>query len=150
MGSREKLLASLERLEPRLLLSTTSLSELFEAAEIIDVTPAGSVSVNGEMVSDGQTQMYQFSTPATGSFFIDMEALGGNLDSILEVYNEAGQAVLSYRVFRCWVSEYQALPELDANGNAVAIQMLKLENEGWERDLDVTEPEESTFTVPAG
>lgn len=88
MGSRERLLASLERLEPRLLLSTTPLSELFQAAEIIDVTPAGSVSVNGEVVSDGQTQMYQFSTPATGSFFIDMEALGGNLDSVLEVYNE--------------------------------------------------------------
>ena len=70
-------------------------------------------------------------------------------DIILEVYNEAGQAVLSYRIFRCWVSEYQALPELDANGNAIAIQMLKLENEGWERDYDVTEPAEPEFTEPA-
>src|SRR5712675_2088943 len=67
----------------------------------------------------------------------------------LEVYNEAGQLVIAYKIFRCWVSEYQALPDLDANANAVAIQTLKLENEGWERDLDVTEPSEPTFTQPA-
>jgi phage tail-like protein len=63
-------------------------------------------------------------------------------DLIIEVYNEAGQLVLAYRVFRCWVSEYQAFPELDANANAVAIETLKLENEGWERDAEVAEPEE--------
>ncbi len=70
-------------------------------------------------------------------------------DVIIELYNEAGQKVIAYRVFRCWPSEYQSLPELDASGNAVAIQMLKLENEGWERDYDVTEPEEPQFTEPA-
>jgi len=70
-------------------------------------------------------------------------------DIILDVFNEAGQIVISYSVFRCWPSEYQALPELDASANAVAIQMLKLENEGWERDQAVTEPEEPTFTDPA-
>jgi phage tail-like protein len=69
-------------------------------------------------------------------------------DIAIEVYNEAGQKVLAYNVFRCWVSEYQALPDLDANANAVAIQTLKLENEGWERDLDVVEPAEPTFTEP--
>ena len=58
-------------------------------------------------------------------------------DIIIEVYNEAGQLAIAYKVFRCWVSEFQALPDLDANANAVAIQTLKLENEGWERDLDV-------------
>jgi phage tail-like protein len=63
-------------------------------------------------------------------------------DVIIELYNEAGQKVLAYNVFRCWVSEYQALPELDASTNAVAIQTLKLENEGWERDTSVTEPTE--------
>jgi phage tail-like protein len=71
-------------------------------------------------------------------------------DVIIDLFNEAGQKVISYRVFRCWVSEYQALPDLDANANAVAIQHIKLENEGWERDLDVVEPAEPTFTVPAG
>ena len=70
-------------------------------------------------------------------------------DLIIEVYNEAGQVALAYKVYRCWVSEFQALPDLDANANAVAIQHLKLENEGWERDLDVTEPSEPRFTEPA-
>ncbi len=67
-------------------------------------------------------------------------------DILLEVYNEAGQLALAYKVFRCWVSEFQALPDLDANANAVAIQTIKLENEGWERDTEVTEPSEPTFT----
>jgi phage tail-like protein len=70
-------------------------------------------------------------------------------DIILEFYNEAGQLAIAYKVFRCWVSEFQALPDLDANANAVAIQHLKLENEGWERDVAVTEPSEPQFTEPA-
>jgi phage tail-like protein len=70
-------------------------------------------------------------------------------DMILELYNEAGQLVIAYKVFRAWVSEYQSLPELDANANAVAIQTLKLEHEGWERDYDVTEPSEPSFLEPA-
>ena len=69
-------------------------------------------------------------------------------DLIIEVYNEAGQLALAYKVFRCWVSEFQALPDLDANANSVAIQNIKLENEGWERDYDVTEPTEPGFTEP--
>ena len=71
-------------------------------------------------------------------------------DVIIDVFNEAGQKVLSYQVFRCWVSEYQALPDLDASANAVAIQHIKLENEGWVRDVSVVEPTEPTFTDPAG
>ena len=63
-------------------------------------------------------------------------------DIILEMYNEAGQLAIAYKVFRCWVSEYQALPDLDSNANAVAIQHINLENEGWERDTAVTEPTE--------
>jgi len=69
-------------------------------------------------------------------------------DVILEVYNETGQVVLAYKIYRCWVSEFQALPDLDANANAVAIQHIKLENEGWERDYEVTEPTEPSFTEP--
>ncbi len=71
-------------------------------------------------------------------------------DLIIELYNESGQLVIAYKVYRAWVSEYQAMPDLDANANAVAIQHLKLETEGWERDLDVTEPTEPSYTVPAG
>ena len=68
-------------------------------------------------------------------------------DVIIELYNEAGQLALAYKVFRCWVSEYQALPDLDANANAVAIQHIKLENEGFERDTSVVEPTEPVLTV---
>jgi phage tail-like protein len=71
-------------------------------------------------------------------------------DIIIEIYNEAGQLAIAYNVFRCWVSEYQPLPDLDANANAVAIQHIKIENEGWQRDYGVTEPTEPTFTEPAG
>jgi phage tail-like protein len=69
-------------------------------------------------------------------------------DIIIEMYNEAGQKVIAYNVFRCWVSEYQAIPDLDANANAVAIQHIKLENEGWSRDESVTEPSEPSFLEP--
>ena len=69
-------------------------------------------------------------------------------DIVIDMFNEAGQIALSYRIFRCWVSEYQALPDLDANANAIAIQTLKLENEGWERDYDVAEPAELSFVEP--
>jgi phage tail-like protein len=69
-------------------------------------------------------------------------------DIIIEVYNEAGQLVIAYYVHRCWPSEYQAVPDLDAKGNDIAIQTLKLENEGWERDYAVPEPEEPSFTEP--
>jgi phage tail-like protein len=68
---------------------------------------------------------------------------------IIEFLNEAGQVAIAYQVFRCWVSEFQALPDLDANANGVAFQHLKLENEGWKRDESVTEPTEPTFTDPA-
>ncbi len=69
-------------------------------------------------------------------------------DVIIEVYNEAGQLALAYKVFRCWVSEFQAMPDLDASANAIAIQHIKLENEGWERDYEVAEPSEPSFTEP--
>ena len=70
-------------------------------------------------------------------------------DITVDLFNEAGQLVISYRIYRCWVSEYQAQADLDANANAVLIQTLKLENEGWERDYEVAEPTELSFTEPA-
>jgi phage tail-like protein len=63
-------------------------------------------------------------------------------DIVVDIFNEAGQLAISYKLFRCWPSEYQALPALDAATAGVAIQTLKLENEGWERDVAVTEPTE--------
>ena len=70
-------------------------------------------------------------------------------DIIVEVYNEAGQLAIAYKVYRCWVSDFTALPELDASANAVAIQSIVLQHEGWERDYDVTEPSEPSFVEPA-
>jgi phage tail-like protein len=69
-------------------------------------------------------------------------------DITIRLHNEAGQVALAYKVYRAWVSEYQALPDLDANANAVAIAHIKLENEGIERDTDVPEPTEPSFNVP--
>jgi phage tail-like protein len=66
-------------------------------------------------------------------------------DLVLELYNEAGQLVLAYRIYRAWVSEYEALADLDSNGSAVAIERIKLETEGWERDREVAEPAEPSF-----
>ncbi|MCC6368263.1 MAG: phage tail protein [Bryobacterales bacterium] len=60
----------------------------------------------------------------------------------IELLNEAGQPVHRYLVHRCWVSEFQALADLDAGGNSVVIEHIKLENEGWEHDLTLTEPAE--------
>lgn len=66
-------------------------------------------------------------------------------DITVDLFNEAGQLVLSYRVFRCWPSEFQATADLDANANAILIQSLTLQNEGWERDVAVTEPAEPSL-----
>src|SRR6266516_7690207 len=70
-------------------------------------------------------------------------------DLILDLFNEAGQRVLSYKIYRAWVSEFSAQADLDANANAILIQSIKVEHEGWERDQEATEPTEPAFTDPA-
>ena len=69
-------------------------------------------------------------------------------DIVIQLLNESGQVAKAYKIFRAWVSEFQVLGELDANANAVAIQSLKLECEGWDVDAEVPEPEEPSFTLP--
>jgi phage tail-like protein len=69
-------------------------------------------------------------------------------DIVIEIYNEAGQMALAYKVYRCWVSEYEALPTLDSDMPAVAIQKITIVNEGWERDYQVPEPVEPSYTEP--
>ncbi len=66
-------------------------------------------------------------------------------DVTIEMYNEAGQLAIAYKLFRCWVSEYEVLSDLDANATAVAIERIKLENEGWVRDVAVAEPSEPSL-----
>jgi len=71
-------------------------------------------------------------------------------DIIIDLFNEAGQKVKSWQVFRCWVSEYQAASDFDANANAVLIEHIKIENEGWLRDISVTEPQPAQFDPVLG
>jgi len=94
-------------------------------------------------------KIWNYGSPPTGKANSKEASLKDfRKDIIIELYNEAGQPVVAYNIYRCWVSEIQALPDLDANANAVAIQHIKLENEGWERDYSVTEPNEPSFTEP--
>lgn len=71
-----------------------------------------------------------------------MDLAGYKKDLTLEVQNEKGQVALRYFLYRCWVSEFQTVPDLDANANAVAIEHIKIELEGWQRDTETTEPDE--------
>jgi len=104
----------------------------------------------------GLTADREFEQWANQVWFFQGQAPGesalGNFrrDITIELRNEAGQTVLRYFVYRCWVSEYQALPDLDANANAVAIETMKIENEGWKRDPSLAiepEPEFAGETV---
>jgi phage tail-like protein len=71
-------------------------------------------------------------------------------DIFIELYNEAGQLVMAYRVRRCWPSEYEAVADLEAGASGVAIQRLVLQNEGWERDTSIVEPAEPRTAAPKG
>ncbi|MGH7841771.1 MAG: phage tail protein [Candidatus Binataceae bacterium] len=93
----------------------------------------------------GVTHDTDFEAWANAAQVLDKGAASQSLKNLrkeihIELLNEAAQPVHRYIVHACWVSEYQALPDLDAGGNAVAIEHIKLENEGWEHDLSLTEP----------
>jgi phage tail-like protein len=70
-------------------------------------------------------------------------------DVTINFLNEAGQIAMVFNIYRCWVSELTILPDLDANGEAVAIRSIQLQNEGWEQDYAEKEPKEPSFNVPA-
>ena len=84
--------------------------------------------------------------PYSGDAAMDLKDFRKNITIVMN--NERGQPVKRYKVFRCWVSEYTAVPDLDANANAIAIEHIKLENEGFERDLDTPEPDEAGAAPP--
>lgn len=84
--------------------------------------------------------------PLTGDTAMDLAKY--KKDLTLELLNEKGHVAKRYFLYKCWVSEFTALPDLDANANAVAIESMKLELEGWERDADTPEPDEKS-AVPA-
>ena len=98
-------------------------------------------------IERGITQDLDFVTWANYAQVLDKGSAGTSLKNLrkevrIDLLNEAGQPVWRFMVHRCWVSEYQALPDLDAGANAVAIEHIKLENEGWEQDTSLTEPQE--------
>jgi phage tail-like protein len=95
----------------------------------------------------GVTHDDAFEQWANAAQLLDKGSPGSSLSKLrkeirIELLNEQGQPVHRYLVHRAWVSEYQALPDLDAGTNAVAIEHIKLENEGWEHDLSLAEPKE--------
>jgi len=142
----------------------SKVSALKRTTEVIEFREGGDPSTSHK--SPGRTKYDAITLERGVTFDVEFEqwankvwnfgaALGAEVslkdfrkDIILDLYNEAGQLVRSYRIYRCWVSEYAALPDLDANANAIAIEHIKLENEGWERDYSVTEPQEPSFNVP--
>ena len=79
----------------------------------------------------GVTYDREFETWANGS------AGGGARvplkEVVIELFDEGGQMFSSYKAWGCWVSQYQALPDLDITGSAVLIEALRLECEGWQR-----------------
>ena len=121
--------------------------EYKEAGNAITLKGLGRTKYEPIMLERGITHDTDFETWANAAQLLDKGAATTSLKNLrqnvrIELLNEERQPVLAFVVHRCWVSEYQALPDLDAGSNAVAIEHIKLENEGWERDLTVTEPKE--------
>jgi phage tail-like protein len=148
----------------RIVAGVSRVSALHRITEVIEFREGGNPSLSHRSpgttryepitLERGVTQDHAFEQWANKVWLLGAGA-GGEVslrdfrkDIVLNLLNEAGQLVLAYKIYRCWVSEYQALPDLDANGPKIAIEKIVLQNEGWERDLDVVEPVEPSFTVP--
>lgn len=136
--------------------AVTKVSALKRTSEVIDYTQAGdALTLKGlgrtkyepitmERGVTFDTDFEDWANAAqvlsSGSPSTSLAKLRRELSIVL--LNEEAQPVHRYLVHRCWVSEYQALPDLDAGTNAIAIEHIKLENEGWERDTTLTEQKE--------
>lgn len=150
---------------PDAVAGVSKVSALKRTTEIIEHREGGDLSHTRK--SPGQTKFEpitlergvthnrEFELWANTIWYYEAKAAGGaemslkdfRRDLLIELLNEAGQIALVYKVYNAWVSEFTALPELDASANAVAIQTLVLQNEGWERDLTSTEPSEPVVTL---
>jgi phage tail-like protein len=100
------------------------------------------VSMERGITHDREFERWASQVHPYGKGDAGMDLAGYKKDLILEVMNEKGQIAFRYNLFRCWVSEFVSLPQLDASANAVAIESIKVELEGWERDADTPEPDE--------
>jgi phage tail-like protein len=121
--------------------------EYKEAGNAITLKGLGRTKYEPITLERGVTHDTDFENWANAAQVLDKGAASTSLKKLrqelrIDFLNEERQPALRFNIHRCWVSEYQALPDLDAGSNAVAIEHIKLENEGWERDLSLTEPTE--------
>jgi phage tail-like protein len=154
----------------RVVAGISKISALKRSTEVVEHREGGDPSTSHKSpgrtkfepitLERGVTHDAEFETWANKVWDLDAGLGGAGLGSevslkdfrkevTIELYNEAGQVVVAYHVHRCWPSAFEAMPELDANACAIAIQTLTLENEGWSRDPAVTEPAEPSFNDPA-
>jgi len=146
----------------RVVLGVSKVSSLKRTTEVVkhreggdnstDRKSPGRTTYEGITLERGITHDPEFEKwanlvhPLSGDAGMDLKNF--RKDCALLFLNERGIVAKRYQLYRCWVSEFTALPDLDANANAIAIETLKLELEGWERDLDTKEPDE-TGPVPS-
>ena len=126
---------------------TSDVIEYNEGGNAIVLKGLGRTRYDPITLERGVTQDPDFATWANYAQVLDHGAPGTSLANLRQemaivLLNEEAQPVLRYLVHRCWVSQFQALPDLDAGGNTIAIEMIRVENEGWERDLTLAEPVE--------
>jgi phage tail-like protein len=136
--------------------AVSKVSSLKRSSEVIEYKDGGSPIILKGLgrtkyepitLERGLTHDPDFADWANAAQVLDKGAASQSLANLrkelrIDLLNEAGQAAYRFFVHRCWVSEFQALPDLDAGANAIAIEHIKLENEGWERDTALTEPTE--------
>lgn len=127
---------------------TSDVIEYKEGGNAIILKGLGRMKYDPITLERGITYSTDFQDWADAAQVLDQGAPKSSLKNLRQeiqivLLNEAGQPVYRYIVHRCWVSEYQALPDLDAGGTAVAIEHIKLENEGWERDASLAEQAET-------
>ena len=102
------------------------------ARKVPGLRKSGDVTLKRGVTHDREFETWatNFAVSGTGRSRPNLKKFRRNI--IINVFNEAGRISLSYKLRKCWVSEIQAIADLDANANAVAIESIKLENEGWE------------------
>lgn len=126
---------------------TSDVIDYKEGGNAIVLKGLGRTTYDPITLERGVTQDPDFAAWANYAQVLDHGAPSTSLANLrrevaIVLLNEQAQPVLRYLVHRCWVSQFQALPDLDADGSTVAIEQIRLENEGWERDLTLVEPVE--------
>lgn len=151
-------------MDNKVVLGVSKVGPLVRKSEVIshrdggdnsrDHKSPGRTSYEGIMLERGVTHDAEFEAWAnrvhSHAGDASMDLAGFRRDLTLEFLNEKGHVAKRYFLYRCWVSEYTALPELDANANSVAIESMKIELESWERDLETKEPDETSAVPAAG